>query len=61
MRGKAGEQESVSGLESLSGGTELGSTVPKLQQYNSFQYCENLIAVNYLHDNYILKICSEQC
>lgn len=54
VRGKAGEQESVSGLES--GGIELGRTVPKPQQYNSFQYCKILIAVNYLHD----KLCSEQ-
>lgn len=58
-KGKAGDRESVSGLESCSGGTKLGNTVPKPQQYNSSQYRDIIIAVNYLH-NWILKICSEQ-
>lgn len=48
------------GLESLGGSTELGSTVPKPQQYYSFQYCGILIAVNMLHDNWILTIYSKQ-
>lgn len=60
VRRKVREQESISGLGSLSRGTELRSTVPKPQQYNSFQYCEILIAVKYLHDDWILKICSKQ-